>query len=96
MNVGPKCACLVLAACFVLAGCSDGKGQDDVWYGYYYDDLRENAEGALSRPYRTAQECRIAMQDYTMEAKVTSGFACARGCAPPRDGAIANCREVVR
>jgi hypothetical protein len=36
------------------------------------------------------------MQDYTLEAKVTSGFACARGCAPSQDGVIANCQEVVR
>ncbi|NOW46132.1 hypothetical protein FHW96_002290 [Novosphingobium sp. SG751A] len=86
----------LLGACSLLGGCLDSRGQDDVWYGYYYDDLRDNAEGAISRPYKTAQECRMAMQDYTMEAKVTSGFACARGCASARDGAIANCREVVR
>ncbi|WCT77060.1 hypothetical protein [Novosphingobium humi] len=96
MHVWPKSACLVLAASLLLSGCTNTKGQDDMWYGYYYDDLRENAEGAISRPFRTAQECRIAMQDYTMEAKVTSGFACARGCASARNGAIANCREVVR
>lgn len=86
----------MLAACFLLAGCSDAKGPEDMWYGYYYDDLRDNVDGAISRPFATARECRIAMQDYTMEAKVTSGFACARGCASARDGSVANCREVVR
>lgn len=96
MNFGPKGACLALAACLMLGGCLDGKSDDDVWYGYYYDDLRLNAEGAVSRPYQSAKECRTAMQDYTLEAKVTSGFACARGCAAPKDGVIANCREVVR
>lgn len=102
MNVGPKgasfmpAAGFLLGACFLLGGCFESKGQDDLWYGYYYDDLRQNAEGALSRPFNTARECRIAMQDYTMEAKVTSGFACASGCAPARNGVIANCREVVR
>lgn len=101
MNFGPERARWALAsgalsACLLLSGCLDGKGQDDVWYGYYYDDLRQNAGAALSRPYQTAQECRRAMQDYTMEAKVTSGFACARGCATAREGVIADCREVLR
>lgn len=96
MNFGHRGACLMLAASLLLGGCLNDEGDGDVWYGYYYDDLRQNAEGALSRPYKTAQECRAAMQDYTMEAKVTSGFACARGCGPSRDGVIADCREVVR
>jgi hypothetical protein len=96
MYFRPRGAILALAASLMLGGCLDGKGDDDVWYGYYYDDLRQNAEGALSRPYQSAQECRAAMQDYTMEAKVTSGFACARACDAAHDGVIANCREVVR
>jgi hypothetical protein len=96
MKFWPKGAFFALAACLLLGGCLDGKTDDDVWYGYYYDDLRQNAEGAMSRPYKSAQECRAAMQDYTLEAKVTSGFACARGCAPSQDGFIANCKEVVR
>lgn len=101
MKIGAKFAAWAmagsgLAACLSLGGCLDDKGQDDIWYGYYYDDLRQNGDASLSRPYRSAQECRHAMQDYTMEAKVTSGFACARGCSEERDGVIASCREVVR
>lgn len=96
MNFKAKSACAALLASFLLGGCLDGNGDDNVWYGYYYDDLRENAEASLSRPFKSGPECRAAMQDYTMEAKVTAGFACARGCAPSRDGVIADCREVLR
>lgn len=103
MSFGPKGAFLALTACLLLGAAGllfgsrlIGTGQKEVWYGYYYDDLRQNAEGALSRPYASAQECRTAMQDYTLEAKITSGYACARGCEAPLDGVIANCAQVVR
>jgi hypothetical protein len=103
MSFGPKGAFLALTVCLLLGAVGllfgarlVGHAQQDVWYGYYYDDLRQNADGALSRPYTSAQECRAAMQDYTLESKVTAGFACARGCDTPRDGVIANCAQVVR
>jgi hypothetical protein len=63
MKFWPKGAFFALAACLLLGGCLDGKTDDDVWYGYYYDDLRQNAEGAMSapinQPRNAAPRCRI-------------------------------------
>ena len=69
--------------------------QSGDWYGYYYENVMVNDAPGMSKPFASARQCLTAMRAYTRNSSRWTGFACARGCVPHKNGAVTACDEVV-
>jgi len=83
---------MVLLSLLVVACAPQLDGE--AWYGYYYDNVTLNTEGAMSRPFVSARECHAVMRDLLSHSPKLAGYACARDCPAPIQGVIADCVQV--